>query len=327
MTDSPKPPRSRSRSRSEISADFANLAKPQRTSQKEREAHGQRAAELRNSIADVTTEKAAQALASAGVQMQKSLSAVSEELTTRIAQLDTIKENISIESEELERLYGARVISEHLDVLIAEHDEKKQALDKEVAETRAKWAEERVAAEMARTREESEFNYKRTQERKATDDSWKETLRLRYIDEENRRLQLEKIWGQREEALKAQESELVDLRAKAQGFQAELDKAVKTAESVVANRLIKDHTHAMQLLEKDRAGEKALYEADKKSLSEALAREQSLTIALRAELAEASKKNTEIATKALESTSSREALTTLQTSLKDSGLNGGQKRS
>ena len=97
--------------------------------------------------------------------------------------------------------------------------------------------------------------------------------------------------------------------------------------AIESNRLTRDHNHAKELLEKDRASEKALYEADKKALTEQNARLTKLNEELQIALKEANQKNAEIATKALESTSSREALTTLQTTLKDAGVNGSIRKS
>jgi hypothetical protein len=327
MTDSPKPPRSRSRSRTEVETDFSSMASPQKLSQKERDDKAARAAELRSSITDVTAEKAAQALATAGVAMQKSLSAVNEELTTRLAQLSTIKENIAIESEELERRYGAGVILEHLDVLLAQHDEKKQALADEIAAARAKWAEELAQQAKDRQRDADDFNYRTAQERKTNNDAWNEQLRLRGIAEQERVSALEKSWAAREEELKLREKELTDLRTAVAGHQAEIAKAVKAAESILENRLTKDHTHAMQLLEKDRASEKALAVSELAAKDQTIVRLQKLNEELQVALTEANKKNVEIATKALEASSDKAALAAVQNFAKDQSNGGSVKRS
>lgn len=73
MSDAPKPSR-RSRSRSETKAAFSNLSEPQKLSPKEREAEAQRAEALRSSVANISAEKAAMSIASAGVAVQKALS-------------------------------------------------------------------------------------------------------------------------------------------------------------------------------------------------------------------------------------------------------------
>lgn len=337
MSDT-KVPRSRSKTRTEVQDEFTNLSAPQKLSQKERELKAQHADGLRQSAADITAEKAAQTLASAGVAVQKSLSAVSEELTARLAQLDTVKATIQLEIDELQRLYGQRVILEHLDVLMAEHDEKKLELEKEIAAARVVWDQQRIemqkndeeyltSLQTARHREDAEYQYKTAQTRRTTEDAFQEELRLRKAHERDRKETLEKDWAARTAILAAAEQELTNLRAAVAAHPAELDKAGKQAEAITANRLTRDHQHAMQLLERDRASEKALAAADKASLEQALARANKLNEELTTSLASAHAKNAEIATKALDASSGASALAAVQNFAKDAANGGSTKRS
>lgn len=337
MSDT-KVPRSRSKTRTEVQDEFTNLSAPQKLSQKERELKAQHADGLRQSAADITAEKAAQALASAGVAVQKSLSAVSEELTARLAQLDTVKATIQLEIDELQRLYGQRVILEHLDVLLAEHDEKKLALEKEIELANLQWEEVQTlhrkneeewsaSIRVRREREEAEHAYKTAQAHRAAEDAFQEEMRVRKAYERDRKESLEKDWDIRSEALKLAEQELTNLRAAVAAHPAELDKAGKQAEAITANRLTRDHQHAMQLLERDRASEKALAAADKASLEQALARANKLNEELTTSLASAHAKNAEIATKALDASSGASALAAVQNFAKDAANGGSTKRS
>jgi colicin import membrane protein len=337
MSDT-KVPRSRSKTRTEVQDEFSNLSAPQKLSQKERDLKAQHADGLRQSAADITAEKAAQSLASAGVAVQKSLSAVSEELTTRLAQLATVKANIELESADLQRLYGHRVVLEHLDVLMAEHDEKKAALEKEIADVRLQWDTDQAfhaAHELeldeelkkSRSREAAEYQYRTHQQRRADEDSFLEDLRVRKNTERDRREVLEKEWAARSATLLAAEQELTALRTAVASHPNEIDKATKQAAAIEANRLTREHAHAFALLERDRASEKALAAADKASLEQALARANKLVEELTASLASAHAKNAEIATKALDASSGASALSAVQSFAKDVANGGSAKRS
>ena len=317
----------RSRNRIETKIAFSNLNVPPGMSEKEIELQARAAEATRSSIAELEVSKAAQAVTAASLATQKSLSTINEELANKLSLLQDVKTNIDLEAKELTKLYGARVILEHLDVLKAEHDEQKAALEKEILEARTKNAEDWNATKKEREREQADYEYTTKQTRKADLDAWNEQVRVRNIQELARQDQLQKIWAQREDELKLREKELIDLRAAVAGHLGEIEKAVKQAVAIENNRLTRDHNHAKELLEKDRASEKALYEADKKALTEQNARLTKLNEELQIALKEANQKNAEIATKALESTSSREALTTLQTTLKDAGVNGSIRKS
>ena len=317
----------RSRNRIETKIAFSNLNVPPGMSEKEIELQARAAEATRSSIAELEVSKAAQAVTAASLATQKSLSTINEELANKLSLLQDVKTNIDLEAKELTKLYGARVILEHLDVLKAEHDEQKAALEKEILEARTKNAEDWNATKKEREREQADYEYTTKQTRKADLDAWNEQVRVRNIQELARQDQLQKIWAQREDELKLREKELIDLRAAVAGHLGEIEKAVKQAVAIESNRLTRDHNHAKELLEKDRTSEKALYEADKKALTEQNARLTKLNEELQIALKEANQKNAEIATKALESTSSREALTTLQTTLKDAGVNGSIRKS
>lgn len=323
MSDSKK----RSRSRSDVKVAFQNLDVPQGLSDKERELRAQAAEAIRSSIADLAVDKATQAITAASLANQKALSAVNEELVTKLELLKNIKENIDLESKDIDRLYGIRVLSEHLDVLKAEHDEAKAALEKEILEQRAWWKEEKAREDRERIRNNEDYAYKLAQSQQLANDAWESTIRARNVQEQTRMEVFEKNWRQREDELKLREKELTDLRALVAAHPTQLDAEVKKAVAIESNRLTRDHKHATELLEKDRASEKALYESDKKALTEQLAAAKKLNEELTLSLASAHTKNADIATKALEASSGQAALSAVQNFAKDQGNNGPAKRS
>lgn len=336
MSEEKKPPRSRNRSRTEVESEFSNLNQQPVLSQKERTLKEAHDALMRGSVNNLSAEKVTQELAKAGVSVQKTLSALNEEVLTRLQQLDSIKQNIALEVEELTRLYGVDTVQAHLDVLIAQHDEKKQALEDESAAQRALWVEEKkntlkleaeFKSELAkeRQREKDAYDYKTAQDQKTAQDAFNEEMRIKKAGERDRQEELNKSWAAREEALKLREKELADLKAAVENFPKQLEAEANKRVGAATGAMKKDHEHEISLLKVGAQSDKALLEAQIKSLNDALEREKTLSTALRTELAMANQKNAEIATKALDSTSSRELATTLQAALKDQS-NGGSAR-
>lgn len=328
----------RVRSRTETKAQFDNLNIPQSLSDKEKELRAQADEAIRSSISDLAIEKASQAITTANLANQKALSTVTEELTSSLTILGNVKANIALEAAELERLHGVRLISEHLDVVRAEHDEQVEELQKSIVEQRERWEQEKLLhtrataeanaeQEKTRRREHDEYVYQTNQQRKLATDSFNEAIRTKMLEEQKRQRDLNDTWEAREKELATHEVELISLRAAVAAHQEELNKAVSKAVAIETHRLTKDHSHEKAFLEQDKKNILALHESEKASLNSALTASKKLVEDLTASLASAHAKNAEIATKALEASSGSAALAAVQNFAKDQGANGPAKRS
>lgn len=320
-----KPPR-RARTREEIQTEYSALGRPSPLSEKEKEAKAQRAAELRQQAINKTAEKAASDIAGLGVSLQKSLSTVQEELTKSLAELGTVQELVKVETEELTRLHGVETVQAHLDVLQAQHDEKRQALESNVVMLQQAWEQEKRDILKAREREAVEYKYQLDQERKIERDRFNEDMRIARHNEKLRTEEFDKKLAEHQKVVAAAEQELQELRTLKTNLPVELEKAEKKGAAIATGNLSKDFVHEKQLLERDRMSEKSLYEADKRGYVEQVGRLTKLNEELQVALTEANKKNVEIATKALEASSDKAALAAVQNFAKDQN-NGSTKRS
>jgi hypothetical protein len=306
-------------------------------SQKERDARAAKNAAVLTSVAEVTVEKAVTAVTAAGLSVQKSLAEVSAELQAKLLELAGLDDAISIREAELEDLHGKEVVAAALDQLLVKYETQKADLNKQITELRAAWEQEQrahtqsVAERDADTtkyqqRAEDAYQYTTSQRHKAAEDAWTEEQRRKHIAEEERAAQLMKSWTDREAVLKTRENELVELKAKVDAFPVELKKAEDRTAAIVGNTMKKDHQHELELLKRDAASDKAMLTAQV-ATAQAQAAQAQVTIAdLQAKLADAYAKNSEIATKALEAASGRQALLEVQSTMQRGGEANGPSK-
>lgn len=249
-----------------------------------------------------------------------------------------MRKNIELENAELARLNTAGIVLEHLDVLKAEHDEAKAALERQIQEARVRWADEEAEYKKAfalrkqadaeeRARVDESNKYQTLMQRRAENDKFAEEIRVARLNEQTRSELIQKDWNRREEDLKLREKEFNDAKAAIQNHAAEIDKAVKSAVAIAESRLSREHAHAMSLISKDMETAKLLFENEKKSLTEALAQERSIVAALRADVMAANTKAAEIAQKALDASSGQTALAAVQKFASETGTNGSTRKS
>jgi colicin import membrane protein len=288
-------------------------------SQKERDARDAKNAGVLATVAQTTVEKAVTAVTTAGLSVQKSLAEVSAELQAKLVELSQVADAITIKKAELVELHDKEIVGAALDQLLVKYETQKADLNKNIAEARTLWdqeqrlhmqaiAERDAIDEKAHQRAEDAYSYTTAQRHKAVEDAWNEEQRRKHIAEEERATQLTKSWNDRELALKARETELADLKVKVDGFPVELKKAEDRTAAIVGNTMKKDHQHELELLKRDSASEKALLAAQVATATAAATAAATQITDLQAKLAEANNKITEIATKALDAASGRQAL-------------------
>ncbi|MDY7228747.1 kinetoplast-associated protein [Hyalangium rubrum] len=318
---------SRTRSTEQTKASFDELARKARNkpvvSAKEQEARHSHAKNVLADVASLTAEAAVKKVTEAGLTINKTLGGINEQVMGLVEELKKLDEAIKLKNEELTGLHGKDIAASAIDVLVAEYDKKKaelqlemERLQKEIAETRAKFdadlAAERQAGEVARTRAEEEYSYNIQLQRKKDQDAFQEQLRLQSATERDRKEKLEKEWATREESLKLREKELEDLRKQVADFPAVLKKDTDAAAAIAGNRVKSEWEMKFTLAQKDAETAQRVASMEIASLKEANAKQAHALQLLQTELAEAKRQVQAIAEKALESASGARALAEVQ---------------
>jgi hypothetical protein len=253
----------------------------------------------------------------------------------RISELETLNEAVEFQKSEIERLRGVETaalsIEEanlKLEATKAENARKLAEHQKDLAskleEARIENNQKVQQFEIDRARIQSAWNYSFEQQKKAAQDQLNEEIRVARQAEKIRAENLEREWQLREQALKAQETELIDLRAKAASFEAEKDKAVAAAESKAFNIAKKDKEHEIAILTAQHTAQRTVDQNTIQNLNMKLADKDEIIKQLTVQLSTATKAQETIATKALETAANRQALADQQTTA--ALTNGGQKR-
>ena len=267
---------------------------------------------MRQAVAGTTVERVVQGLSGLGLEISKALADVSGKLVEEVERLSMVREAVSLERAELERLHKIDVAATALDQMVQDYERDKERLEGEIAAQRGAWETESRDAERerkeqeenlkkARAREIEDYEYKKTLERKKAQDKYEEDQRLQEKKNKERQEALDKSWQQRETALQEQEQELARLRQEAQEFpetlKTESDKAAVLASKAAEQRFEQE----IMLLKKEADTEKRL-------LEDTIGRQAGQIEALQKQMEEAKQQVQDIAVKAIEGASGARAL-------------------
>jgi len=324
-TKTGKPVARPKRAKAEIEEEFAEIrdevaAARETTDKKSEETSKLREMEIRQTVEGISVEEVVKGLSDLGLDLSKALAGLSEQLVQEVNRLSSAREAVELERKEIERLHKIDVASTALDLLVQDYARKKEELESGIAAQRASWDEELKRTERdrkeqeenlrkQRQREIDEYEYKKALERKKAQDNYEEGMKL--LEKQNREKQeaLEKIWQQREAALKAQEEESARLKSESEGFPAKLEKACAQAAAEATRATTQKYEQQLLLLKKESEAEKRLAELQIKTLEDTLARQAAQMETLQKQLDEAKQQVQEIAVKAIEGASGAKALT------------------
>jgi len=319
-----KPPVRAKRARAEVQQEFEQVrqeveAARESADVKAEETARLHAAEARQAVDGVTVESVIRGISGLGLEMSKALADLSGKLAEEVERLSTVREAVSLERAELQRLHKIDVAATALDQLVQDYARQKEHLETEIAAQRAAWEEESRNTERerkeqeenlkkARARELEEYEYKKNLERKKAQDKYEEDQRLQEKKNKERQEALEKSWQQRETALKEQEQELQRLRKEAQDFpemvKTESDKAAVLASKAAQQK----YEQEILLLKREAEAEKRLSSLQVKTLEETIARQAAQLAALQKQVDDAKQQVQDIAVKAIEGASGAKAL-------------------
>jgi len=177
----------------------------------------------------------------------------------------------------LEELYDKEVIAASLTELALQYEAQKSILLKTQEEARIAWAKEQADREVAikehafslhkeRTRENEDYEYKKSITRRNEEEAWKATHAKRVLELQQTEQTHLKNWQEREDLLKKQEAEVAAAKAKIDSFDAtvktEVDRQVAIASNAIKSRY--ETADKIKALEFD--GEKKLLERDNEIL-------------------------------------------------------------
>lgn len=276
-------------------------------------------AEVRQAVEGVTVERVIQDLAAVGLHVSKALGDLSARLAEEVGRLSAVREAVAIEQRELERLHRLDVVATTVAQLLQEHEAKRLALQREVAEARDAWEAESKERERAdkefedtlkkqRQREAEDYEYRKALERKKAQDKYDEDVRLREKQNREKQEALVKSWDERESGLKAQEGEMERLKKEVETFpqrlKQEVDRAIADARRQGAQAL----EQQLLLASKDAAADTRVAELQIKTHEETIARQAEQIAALQKQMEEAKRQVQDIAVKAIDGASGAKAL-------------------
>jgi hypothetical protein len=279
----------------------------------------QRESEVRQAVETVTVDHIVGEISALGLQVSKALAELSTKLVVEVEQLATMREAVAVEEREVQRLHKIDIAAAAVDQLVLDYETKKQTFQAETAAKKAEWEgevaeRERAAREYEETvkkqrqRENEEFEYRKTLERKKAQDKYDEEQRQR--DRQNREKQeaLERSWQERETALKAREDELGQLRKESESFPTRLAQDVERAVADTRQHLEQQFEQRLVVASKDAEADRRVAELRIKSLEEIAGRQAEQVAALQKQLEEAKQQVQDIAVKAIEGASGARAL-------------------
>ena len=313
------------RSRAEVQKDFSKLVdeveqQKETASPKADELSRRRETEIRQAVAEVTVDDVVQRISGLGLEITKSLTQLSEKLVAEVEKLQNVREAVSLETKELERLHKIDIAATALDQLIQDYGKQKEELEAEISSRREAWAEEERERERQkkeleenlkkqRQREAEEYEYKKSLERKKAQDKYEEEMRLLEKNNKEKQEAFEKGWQQREAAIKEKEEEWSRLKKEVEEFPARLKKEIDAAMAAGVKVVEQRSEQQIMLLKKDSEAEKRFAELQIKSLQDTIARQSVEIETLHKQVEEAKLQVQDIAVKAIEGASGAKALT------------------
>lgn len=276
-------------------------------------------ASVRKAVEGISVEKAVSEITKVTLDVSRSLSAVSEQLTAKVQELEDVSKAVELEQKRLEELHSKDVVASSIQSLLAEFDAKSSELAALIADKKAAWLKEEQAHNLSvkerdeqllkdRKHEQTDYDYRTSQDRKLANDAFTEKVRLQEVQNRITQEDLTKSWALREAELKVNENAFIAAKAEIDAFPAKLKKEVDAAVAIATNSVKKDYLHEKEILRKDSDAVAALMTQKIATLEASNAAHLSTIQKLQSELAMANKQVSEIASKALESASGALAL-------------------
>lgn len=268
-----------------------------------------------------------------GLEVQRTLANVTEQIVAKMEELKTVTEACVIESAELERLYEIDVASAAVGSLLHHHAEERARLEREIDGFRTSWKEEhanyskqvsqqKAETEAARKKEAAEYDYNTKQTRARVEEEWQHRMNVAQRNEAERVEQVNKDLAARNAAVNEARTALEIEKTRVAKLVEDAEKATAAQVAIATNSLKKELTAQFTLEKKDAENALNLERQRVASQQAALEGAWAENAALRKQLDAAKQQVTDITIKALESASGAQALASVQALVKDGATNG-----
>lgn len=267
------------------------------------------------------------------------LSKLSEELESQIAQYQIIKTAVENKRKELQEIFEIEKEASSLAALIEAQNQKretfeaemalrKEKLEAEIQNIKDEWDKSRKLREQElkeqdsmeakrRKQEKEDFEYNFQREKQQIKDKFEAEKSAWEREWENSKESKEKALAEREKSITDSETELKELREKVKLFPQEMEKAIDKAVKEATKSIILENQHKGELSLKVQEGEEKVYLIRIESLEKTI-KEQSQQIAkLSTQLENSYHQVQDIAVKAVSGSSGQLNLTGLKEMLKE----------
>jgi len=271
-----------------------------------------------------TVENIVKGLANLQLDFNIRINDISTKLLTEISKLEELKRAIRVETQYLDELRKIRIVAESLNILAQENqqktrnfetevEQKLQALDNEIAESKTAWQKEQNEYEAKikerqeklkkeRVQKEADYKYEIERKRKIELDQYEEQKRAleRRLSDESEELEI--TWEKREKVMTERSEELENYRALVKTYPKELEDGIQRAKDEAIKEVHQKAHLEAQLFNKEVEANKEVYELKIKSFEEIIGKQSKQIEDLSIQLQAAIKQTQELTVKTVEST-------------------------
>lgn len=262
---------------------------------KQEEAQKEKNKQILESATTYTVDSIVKGLADLQLEFGAIVNGLSEKLAKENSKLDELKQGIEVETQHLQELQQIRIVADALDILNQSQQEKlklveqettsqKEALEKDITQTRKIWLQEQVESETVlqeqnellakqRQQELEDYQYHLTVTRKINVDSYQSKKRNLERELQDTTQIKEKNWVDREKILTQQQALFEDYQKQITAFTTEFEEAVKKAREEAIKDVHQDAKFKADLFEKDWQATKQSYELRIQSLEQVITKQ------------------------------------------------------
>jgi hypothetical protein len=246
------------------------------------------------------------------LSIQGQLAALSNSLANKITQVEQLDTAIGLKEQRLKELHGIESEAITLDDMRAQKEAEQVKWQADRDSRTAEWDDETQERAKRWQREEANYAYTWAQKLEREKEAFEADVARAKRNEQIRQETLAKAWSERENAIKAKETEFTALKQQVDGFDARLKAEVAKEVAVATNALKRTYDHEKALLVKDNEASQKLADMSVKSAEAKVAAMTEQIKELQAQLLAARTDAKEVATQALQSASGRQVADALQ---------------
>lgn len=294
---------------------------------RQEEAEKEKNQQILETASAYTVDSIVKGLADLQLEFGSIVTGLSEKLARENSKLDELKQALEIETQHLQELQQIRIVADALHILNQEHQEKlklleqdtashREAIEKEIAQTRKNWQQAEAEYEITlqaqnelltkeRQQEVEDYQYRLELTRKINTDAYQARKRNQEQDLQEATALKEKQWVERNKILTEQQPVFEEHQKQIAAFSSQLDEAVKKAREEAIRDVHQDAKVKADLFEKEWQGTKQSYELKIQSLEQAINKQTEQVESLSSQLQAAMKQAQDLALRAFENSAGK----------------------